>query len=112
MSEDTKMVLNAIARLQEEQASFQMFVAGKFDTLDKKVDTLDKKVDTLDKKITQTNVLLENEIRPAIKSLAEGQSALQSTQQAMQIQLDRIEEQVTTHDIQISVLDRRKKKAK
>ena len=112
-------VLQALARLQQDSAQFQMFIVNQFDKLDTKVTILDKKFTVLERRInsleqrfdsmeqglrsldhrfdlyeqniTNINLIIENEIQPSIKLLAE-------SQYQMKQQLDRTEENVSLHD--------------
>jgi flagellar biosynthesis chaperone FliJ len=86
------------AAMEHQLVAFQQFTLERFDRLEGKVDRLEVRVDRLEGKVdklgvqqTKTNLIVENEIRPAIQALAEGQVL-------MQAQLDRIESKVTTHD--------------
>ena len=77
--------------MEQQLVAFQQFTLERFDRLEGKFDRLEGRVENLEEQQTKTNVILENEIRPAIKVLTEGQAMQQA-------QLDRIEKQITTHD--------------
>lgn len=108
MSTDAQLILNAIARLQEEQAAFQAFVNKRFDTMEKRFDTMENRFDTLENETRKTNLIIENEIRPDIKCITEQLSRHAEILNLHTEQLERIEAKIETHDIQISVLDRTK----
>lgn len=115
MSTDAQLILNAIARLQEEQAAFQAFVNKRFDAMEKRFDTvenrfdtLENRFDTLENETRKTNLIIENEIRPDIKCITEQLSRHAEILNLHTEQLERIEAKIETHDIQISVLDRTK----
>lgn len=86
------------AAMEQQLVAFQQFTLERFDRLENRFDRLEARVERLEGKVdklevgqTRTNLILENEIRPTIQALAEGQAMQQA-------QLDRIEKQVTTHD--------------
>lgn len=64
---------------------------GKVDKIEGSADKLEGKVDKLEVGQIRINLILENEIRPTIQALAEGQVLMQE-------KLERIENKVTTHD--------------
>ncbi len=70
--------------VEQQLIAFQQFALERFDRLEVKTNRIEQKAD-------KSLLLIENEVRPAIQSLAENQA----TQQA---QLDRIEKQVSNHD--------------
>lgn len=72
------------SNMEEDLMAFQEFTLQKFEVMEQRFDGLD-----FNQK--KTNLIIENEIRPSIQVLAEGQAA-------MQTQLNRIEEKVTMHD--------------
>jgi phage shock protein A len=108
--------------IENQLIAFQQFTMDKFSKiddsftklddkvtkLDGKFTKLDDKVTTLDQKVTATNLILENEIRPAIKAITEQLDDHSKILACHTQQLDRIEDKVTHHDIQISILDRTK----
>ncbi len=48
----------------------------KFDQIDKRFDQIDNKLDGIDKRLVNVELTIENEIRPNIQILAEGQSII------------------------------------
>ena len=80
--------------IEQQLIAFQQFTMDSFSKLDAKV--------------TKTNVIIENEIRPAIKIITEQLDDHSRTLQFHTGQLDRIEDKVTHHDIKISILDKTK----
>lgn len=79
------------AAMEHQLVAFQQFTLERFDRLENRFDRLEVRVDKLEIQQTKINLIIENEIRPTIQALAEGQAM-------QQVQLDRIEKQVTTHD--------------
>lgn len=63
----------------------------RFDGLENRFNGLENRFDRLENGQKKLNLIIENEIRPSIQVLAEGQVAMQG-------QLDRIEKRVTAHD--------------
>ncbi|VBB07892.1 Hypothetical protein LUCI_3157 [Lucifera butyrica] len=86
-----KSAMEQLSALAQQLVAFQQFTLEQFDKLDKKITAVDKKVELVDQKATKSLLNIENELRPAIKALAEGQAAQQA-------QLDRIEAKVTIYD--------------
>lgn len=64
---------------------------NRFDRMENRFNGLENQFNGLENEQRRTNLIIENEIRPSIQLLAEGQAQ-------MQVQLDRIEEKVTAHE--------------
>ena len=73
-------------------------IENKVDTIENKVDTIENKVDTIENKVIETNLIIENEIVPSIKFIAEGHRGLVS-------RLDRIEDKVDDMGATVLALD-------
>ena len=73
------MEQNEMQMIQGMFESLMMEIKGtnnRLDKLENRFDGLEKKVDKLDEKVTRIDVTIENEIRPNIKLLAEGQETI------------------------------------
>ena len=55
MSEDTKAILDAIGRMQQEQASFQIFVAQRFIKVDQRFEERDQRFEKMDQRFEKWN---------------------------------------------------------
>lgn len=77
--------------MAEELAAFQEFTVTSFDRMDKEQSKLSRRFTDLENEQRKTNLTIENDIKPALKALAEGHGQ-------MQAQLDRLENKVAHHD--------------
>lgn len=77
--------------MEQQLIAFQQFTLKKFERIEQRFERIEQRFDGLEFSLKKTNLMIENEIRPSIQALADNQSQ-------MQVQLDRIEEKVTTHD--------------
>lgn len=69
----------------------------------KDVSKIDKEVSKIDKKVSKIGIIIENEIKPDIKSLFETQSQILDKLEAHDKRFDRIEAILEKHDVEIKV---------
>lgn len=123
LDHDIKEIKTSQAAIEQQLIAFQHFTMDKFEKLDEKITRLDERVTRLDEKVTlldervtrleknlsNTNLLIENGIQPAIKSIAEQLDDHSKILNLHTEKLIRIENKIENHDIKIAVLDRRRK---
>lgn len=137
LDHDIREIKTGQAAIEQQLIAFQHFTMDKFEKLDEKITRLDGRVTRLDEKVTRldekvtrldekvtrldervtrleknlsnTNLLIENGIQPAIKSIAEQLDDHSKILNLHTEKLIRIENKIENHDIKIAVLDRRRK---
>lgn len=73
---EMQMIQGMFESLMMEMRSFKEEVNGKFEEVNGKFEEVNGRLDKLDEKVTRIDVTIENEIRPNIKLLAEGQETI------------------------------------
>jgi len=84
----------------------------RFESVDERFDTVDKRLKFLEEgqcKLEQSLARIENEHGSKIDALFDGHNQCNKKLDCVLSRLDAIESKVESHDIQISVLDKRRK---
>ncbi|GAB6274531.1 MAG: hypothetical protein STSR0004_13940 [Peptococcaceae bacterium] len=99
-----KLVLEQLKTLTEGQNRLD----NRMNRLDNRMNGLDSHMDKLENSMVKLELRMENEAFNKISALFDGYKLLSETLTDHTDRLQRIEDKITTHDIQIKVLDKTK----